>query len=122
MRYVPISDELKLIAERLGEYLHCVGAIKLQRPAFWTEFKKLTDRGIVLLADAVSGELLAPPMWQTKSKSVEFAFDQAKKPKFLTNADIGTSLKFDVTLVVVSKTSKMVTLRNTDRNVGRASR
>ena len=109
LRYVPISDELKSIVEHLGDYLHCVAAAKLQQSGFWVEFTILIDRGIALLWAAVSGDLLAPPMWQNKGRGVIFAFDQGKMPK---SWNAGAPLTFDATLVVVSKTHKVVTLKN----------
>ena len=109
LKYVPISDELKSIVEHLGDYLHCIAATKLQRPGFWAEFLALIDRGIALLSDAVSGDLLAPPMWQKSGKQVILIFDQGKMPKFFS---AGTNLVFDVKLKVVSKTAKMITLKN----------
>lgn len=109
LRSVPVCDELKSIAERLGDYLHCIAAARFRKSDFWTEFTALIDRGIALLSDAVSGDLLTPPMWQSKGKGVIIAFDQGRMPKFFTD---GAYLKFDVTLRVVSKTQKMITLKN----------
>jgi hypothetical protein len=109
MRYVPVSDELKSIAERLGVYLHRVGVEKVQQKGFWTQFSSMVDRGITLLSDAVSGDLLAPPMWQNKGKGVIFSFDQGKMPGFFAE---GAHLKFDVTLRVHSKTHEMFILKN----------
>lgn len=109
LRYVPVSDELKSIAERMGDYLHCIAAARFQKSDFWTEFTALIDRGIALLSDAVSGDLLTPPMWQSKGKGVIVAFDQGGMPTFFTE---GAHVKFDVTLRVVSKTQKMITLKN----------
>jgi hypothetical protein len=110
MRYIPVSDELKRIAERMGDYLHSTDTAKLLKSRFWTDFAALIDRGIALLSDAVSGDLLVPPMWQKKGSSgIIIAFDCGKTPKFLT---AGASLKFDVTLRVVSKDTKMMILKN----------
>jgi hypothetical protein len=109
MRYVPVSDELKSIAERLGVYLHRVGVEELQQKGFWTQFSSMVDRGITLLSDAVSGDLLAPPMWQNKGKGVIFSFDQGKMPGFFTQ---GAQVKFNVTLRVHSKTHKVFILKN----------
>jgi hypothetical protein len=109
MRYVPVSDELKSIAQRLGDYLHCVGVEKVQQKGFWTQFSSMVDRGITLLSDAASGDLLAPPMWQNKGKRVIFAFDQGNMPSFFTE---GAQVEFNVTLRVHSKTRKMFILKN----------
>lgn len=108
--YVPIPDELKTIAGRLGDYLHCVNVARLRKIEFWTEFRSLTDRGITLLSKAVSGHLLAPPMFDPKSKSAIFKFDEGKMPEFLDKA---TEAKFSATFRVISKTPEKVTLKIT---------
>lgn len=107
-RYVPIADELKSIAERLGGYLHCLPTINVRRPKFLAELKALVDRGIPLLSEVVSGDLLSPPMWKSEEMSAIFNFDEGKMPTFLME---GHNTKFDANFVIVSKDDKGITLK-----------
>jgi hypothetical protein len=106
--YVPVSDELRSIAERLGDYLHCLPTIKVRRPGFLTELKALVDRGIALLSEAVSGDLLSPPMWKNESMTAIFIFDDGKVPTFWKE---GHHVAFDAIFVVVSKTDEGITFK-----------
>ncbi len=109
IRYVPVSDELKSIAERLGDYLHCLNLTKLRRKGFLSELETLLDRGITLLSEAVSGELLSPPMWKNKPiKGALFIFDDEKVPTFCKK---GNDVRFEAELVVISKDEKGITLK-----------
>jgi hypothetical protein len=108
IRYVPVSDELKSIVERLGDYLHSLHPSKLRRQGFLSELEALIDRGIVLLSEAVSGELLSPPMWENKPIRAFFVFDHEKIPSFCKE---GNDVTFDAELVVVSKDDEGITLK-----------
>jgi len=108
VRYIPVSDELKSIAERLGDYLHCLHPSKLRRQGFLAEVRDLVERGIALLSEAVSGELLSPPMWKTKPVRALFVFDEEKVPLFCKE---GNDLTFDARVVVVSKDDDGITLK-----------
>jgi len=108
LRYVPVSDELKSIAERLGDYLHCLPGFKMRRPGFVAELQSLVDRGIDLLSEAVSGELLSPPMWKSDSLTGIFTFDEGKVPKSWKD---GHEVAFDAKCVVVSNNDEGITLK-----------
>lgn len=108
IRYIPVSDELKSIAERLGEYLHCLHPSKLRSQSFLPELRNLVERGIVLLSEAVSGELLSPPMWRSKPIRAFFVFDDEKVPPFCKE---GNELTFDAKVIAISKDDDGITFK-----------
>lgn len=108
LRYVPIAEELKSIAERLGQYMHCLPASKVQMPTFFTELTTLIDRGIDLLSESVSGDLLSPPMRNSENMAALFIFDEGKSPTFLEKGRIA---KFDAKFVEESKSESGITLK-----------
>jgi len=108
VRYVPISTELNSIAERLGDYLHCVNSTKVQQPRYWSEFRNIVKRGITLLSEAVSGDLLSAITWDDKEKIAVLKFDEGKMPPFFT---LGEKTSFVAKWVVVSKDEKGIRVR-----------
>lgn len=108
LRYVPVTDELKNIAEKVGAYLHCLSANKVRQHKYRTEFASLVDRGIVLLEEAVSGELLSPPMFKQSEMRAIFNFDIGKMPDFLRG---GVDLQFEATFIVESKDDEGIILK-----------
>ena len=108
LRYVPVTDELKNIAEKVGAYLHCFSANKVRQPRFIKELASLVDRGIVLLEDAVSGNLLSPPMFKRTEMKALFSFDIGKMPDFLKD---GVDVQFEATFIVESKDDEGITLK-----------
>jgi hypothetical protein len=110
LRYVPITDELKNIAERLGSYLHCLPTNKVRQHKNMDELTSLVDRGIVLLKEAVSGELLSPPMFKKSEMRAIFNFDIGKMPEFLMD---GGDVRFEATFIVESKDDEGITLKIT---------
>ena len=110
IRYVPITDELKSITERLGEYLHFIHPSKLQKREILSDLKIFVDKGIELLSDAVSGELLSPPLWDNKTLKGLFVFDQDKIPRFCKE---GNSILFNAKFVVDSIGDSGITLKIT---------
>lgn len=108
LRYVPVSDELRSIAERLGEYLHCIPSLKVEHAGFETELKALIDKGIALLAEAASGELLAPLMFRRNSLTGILIFDEEKTPHFFKD---GCKISLEARFTVVSKSDEGITLK-----------
>jgi len=109
-RYVPVSDELKSIAERLGEYLHCIPSLKVEYAGFEVELQGLVDKGIALLSEAISGELLAPLMFKRNSLTGILIFDEGKVPQAFKD---GNEISFEAKFVVVSKSEEGITLKIT---------
>ena len=108
LRYVPVSDELKSIAERLGDYLHCIPSLKVEHVGFEAELQALVDKGIALLSETVSGELLSPLMFKKNSLTGILIFDEGKAPQSFKDGD---TISFDAKFVVVSKSDEGITLK-----------
>jgi hypothetical protein len=108
LRYVPVSDELKSIAERLGDYLHCIPSLKVEHSGFVAELQALVDKGIALLSESVSGELLAPLMFKRNSLTGILIFDEEKAPQSFKD---GYKISFEAKFVVVSKSDGGITLK-----------
>ena len=108
LRYIPVTDELKNIAEKLGACLHCLSTYKVWQPEYVAELTSLIDRGIVLLKESVSGELLSPPMFKAPEMTAIFHFDNGKMPEFLND---GVEAQFDATFIVESKNNEGITLK-----------
>lgn len=58
--YVPVSNRLKEIAHRLGDYLHAGKKHHAVHDPYWPAFRALLEEGEDLLRQATSGTLLGP--------------------------------------------------------------
>lgn len=60
--YAPVSDRLKEIAMRCGDYLHAMRLEKVSAPNFWNELSAMLEEGCNLLEVACSSEVLCPSL------------------------------------------------------------
>lgn len=60
--YTPVTQELRGIADRLGDYLHAGKSVHPTDDPWWTELRTCLERGCDLLGGATTGTLLGPPL------------------------------------------------------------
>lgn len=60
--YTPVSERLREIAKRLGDYLHAKKHTHTDKPEWWTELRSQLNEAYPLLMLANSGELVGLPL------------------------------------------------------------
>jgi len=85
--YNPVSSKLRRIAERLGDYLHCVEQNRVSKSSFFSEFRQLVKQGIEELKSATSGTLIAPPSISGPGK-MRLKFEKGQTPSLFKDPDI----------------------------------
>lgn len=69
--YTPVSERLRDIAERLGDFLHAKNHTQADKPEWWIELRKYLDEAYPLLMLATSGELVGLPLIHEPSGRVK---------------------------------------------------
>ncbi|HTX22704.1 MAG TPA: hypothetical protein VMD27_12725 [Candidatus Aquilonibacter sp.] len=94
--YSPVSSKLRKIAEKLGDFLHCVDQGRVLNPLFFPRFRQLVKRGIEEMALATSGTLVAPPV--TVAGKMRFKFEKGHMPSLFKDPEIKNyEFKYQVT-------------------------
>jgi hypothetical protein len=65
--YTPVRKRARIIAEKLGNYMHHAKKYYDDSDQHWINFRKLVDEGISELEFSTSGTLLGPPIFNPKT-------------------------------------------------------
>ena len=84
--YTPVSDPLKALGERLGDYLH---ALDYRPPTsdWWGSFRTTVEIGCKLLEESTFGQLLGPPL---RNKATGLTHLPLVVPDGMSAADFGS--------------------------------
>jgi hypothetical protein len=94
--YNPVSSKLQKIAEKLGDFLHCVDQNRVSKSSFFSDFRQLVKQGIEELALATAGTLIAPPV--TGPGKMRFKFEKGRVPSLFKDPEIKNyEFKYQVT-------------------------
>lgn len=70
--YTPVSERLRKIAKRLGDYLHAKKHVYADKPEWWEDLKSQLCEAYPLLMLANSGDLLSVPLVHRATGKVKF--------------------------------------------------
>jgi hypothetical protein len=106
--YTPVTEKLKKVGERLGNYLHYSPQRRKDPTRMEGGLGALIDLGIQELAIATRGTFLRPPDGRGRANSLRLVWEQGAMPDFVrTNASGLLKLKFQL----VSKSGTKAVLR-----------
>lgn len=65
-KYTPVRKKAHKVAQQLGNYLHQAKEFYPEDAQYWVDFRKLLTDGVKELEFSTSGDLLGPPLHNTK--------------------------------------------------------
>ena len=78
LQYIPVSAELRKVAEQLGNYLHHREYKVNRDESWWAKLRELVSSGLDHLSVCAGGTLLGPPLWRPSTGEVDIKLELHK--------------------------------------------
>jgi hypothetical protein len=80
--YIPISNKLKKMAEKLGDYLHAQEKFRRDDDSWWQEARVFMEETYEELTYVSSGTLMGTPLIEPKTKLVHLEIELPRKEEY----------------------------------------
>jgi len=82
LKYIPISNKLKKMAEKLGDYLHAQEKFRQDDDSWWQEARLFMEEIYEELTYVTSGTLMGAPLIEPKTNRVHFEIELPRKEEY----------------------------------------
>ncbi len=86
LKYIPISNKLKKMAERLGDYLHVSKKYRSDNDPWWTEARSYMESVYDELSFIATGTLMGAPLKDPKTNAMHLELELPRKDEHKISA------------------------------------